>query len=103
MGGGFTGSKIQKSGKPTKRLDQLAPNLAHKCGFIWEWTYTKNNSSSRPQVALGGGGLGVNISKVWKIYQTSGPIGAKFGTRLRIHLGMGIFVLSIDAPVDSAV
>ena len=37
-----------------------------------------------------GGGLGVNNSKVWKIYQTVGPIGTKFGTRLRIHLGMDI-------------
>ena len=28
--------------------------------------------------------------QVWKIYQTAGPIGTKFGTRLRIHLGMDI-------------
>ena len=34
--GGFRGPEIQKSGKTTKRMDQLAPNLAH--GFIWEWT-----------------------------------------------------------------
>ena len=27
--GGFRGSKIQKSGKSTKRLDRLAPNLVH--------------------------------------------------------------------------
>ena len=31
-----------------------------------------------------------NSTKVWKIYQTDGPIGTKFGTRLRIHLGMDI-------------
>ena len=36
--GGFRGPEIQKSGKTTKRMDQLAPNLAHVCGFIWEWT-----------------------------------------------------------------
>ena len=36
--GGFRGSEIQKSGIITKRVDQLAPNLVHACGFIWEWT-----------------------------------------------------------------
>ena len=29
-------------------------------------------------------------SKIWNNYQTGGPIGTKFGTRLRIHLGMDI-------------
>ena len=37
--------------------------------------------SSRPQ----GGGLGFLI---WNNYQTDGPIGTKFGTHVRIHLGM---------------
>ena len=32
--GGFRGSKNQKSGITTKRMDQLAPNLAHMGGFI---------------------------------------------------------------------
>ena len=36
--GDFKGSEIQKSGITTKRVDQLAPNLVHACGFIWEWT-----------------------------------------------------------------
>ncbi len=36
--GGFRGPEIQKSGKTTKRMDRLVPNLAHMCGFIWEWT-----------------------------------------------------------------
>ena len=36
--GGFRGSENQKYGITTKRMDQLAPNLAHTCGFIWEWT-----------------------------------------------------------------
>ena len=39
---------------------------------------------------LGGGGLGVKNSKVWKIHQTVGPIGTKFGTRLQFHMGMVI-------------
>ena len=29
------------SGKPIKRLDRLAPNLAHMYRFIWEWIYAK--------------------------------------------------------------
>ena len=37
-GGGFRGSGIHKSGITTKRVDQLAPNLVHACGFIWECT-----------------------------------------------------------------
>ena len=36
--GGFRGSEIQKSGITTKQMDQLAPNLVHACGIIWEWT-----------------------------------------------------------------
>ena len=39
--GGFRGSKIQKSVEAVKRLDRLAPNLAHMCRFIWEWIYAK--------------------------------------------------------------
>ena len=40
--GGFRGAEIQKSGMTTKRMDQLPPNLAHMCRFIWEWTQAKN-------------------------------------------------------------
>ena len=40
------------------------------------------------------GGLGGQNAKVWKIYQTAGPIGTKFGTRLRIHLGIDIKTIS---------
>ena len=25
-------------------MDRLAPNSVHVCGFIWEWTWAKNNS-----------------------------------------------------------
>ena len=39
--GGFKGSQIQKSWEAVKRLDRLAPNLAHMCRFIWEWIYAK--------------------------------------------------------------
>ena len=36
-GGGVRRSQIQKSWEAVKRLDRLAPNLVHVCGFIWEW------------------------------------------------------------------
>ena len=36
--GGFRGSEIENVGNLPKRLDRLAPNLAHMCRFIWEWT-----------------------------------------------------------------
>ena len=39
--GGFRGSQIQKYVEAVKRLDRLAPNLAHMCRFIWEWIYSK--------------------------------------------------------------
>ena len=39
--GGFRGSEIDKWGKSANRLDRLAPNLAHICGFIWERTWAK--------------------------------------------------------------
>ena len=38
----------------------------------------------------GGGGLGGHKSKSWGGCQTAGPIGTKFGTCLRIRLGMDI-------------
>ena len=41
-----------------------------------------------PHVTLGA--FGVRKSKIWNNYQTSGPIGTKFGTHVRIHLGMDI-------------
>ncbi len=37
-----------------------------------------------------GGFSGVTNQKVWGGCQTTGPIGTKFGTRLRIHLEMDI-------------
>ena len=32
------GQKFQNVWKSAKWLDRLAPNLAHMCGFIGEWT-----------------------------------------------------------------
>ena len=84
-------------GQQCKSLENL-PNGWTDWHHIW---YTSADSSrnghrlktispSIHQGALGGGGLGVNNSKVWQIYQTVGPISAKFGTRLQIHMGMDI-------------
>ena len=85
-------------GKKCKSLENL-PNGWTDWHQIW---YTSADSSrnghrlktispSIHQGAFGGGGwLGVKNSKVWKIYQTVGPIGTKFGTCLQIHMGMDI-------------
>ena len=37
-GGGGLGGHTFKSGRAAKRMDRLAPNSVHVCGFIWEWT-----------------------------------------------------------------
>ena len=41
------------SGKATKRLGRLAPNLAHMCKFTWEWIYSKQISPRDTRGALG--------------------------------------------------
>ena len=43
-----------KSGEAVKRLDRLAPNLAHMCSFILEWLYAKQIASRDTRGALGG-------------------------------------------------
>ena len=40
------------SGKATKQLGRLAPNLAHVCKFIWECIYAKQIA---PRDTRGGG------------------------------------------------
>ena len=42
------------SGKAIKRLDRLAPNLAHMCRFIWEWIYAKQVPLETQRGAHGG-------------------------------------------------
>ncbi len=86
--GGFRGVKHSKvSGScqtglvSCHRLDRLATHSVHVCGFIWEWTYAKNNS---PHDTLrrhfGGGVRGSTIQKTGKCGQTAGPIGTQFCT-----------------------
>ena len=53
----------------------------------------KTISPSIPQGEFGGGVRGVKHSKAWKIVQTAGPTGTKFGTRLRIHLEMDVYYM----------
>ena len=88
-GGGVRVSQIQKSVEAVKRLDRLAPNLAHICRSVWEWICTPNKL---PLETQGGhlGGLGIKHSKVLGSCQTAGPIGTNFSSRLWIHLGMEI-------------
>ena len=53
-GGGGVMSQIQKSGEAVKQLDRLAPNLAHICRSIWEWTYAKRITPRDTRGHLGG-------------------------------------------------
>ena len=54
-GGGVRVSQIQKPGEAVKWLDRLAPNLAHICRSILEWTYAKQIAPRDTRRALGGG------------------------------------------------
>ena len=75
-GGGFRGSKIQVWA--VKRLDRLAPNLVHVCGFVWNG---HRLNTIRPST-LGGGGLGGHNFKSQVKIQMADPIGTKFGTHV---------------------
>ena len=55
-GGGGRVSQIQKCWEAVKRLDRLAPNLAHICRSIWEWIYPKQ-IAPRDTITWGGGGF----------------------------------------------
>ena len=55
-GGGVRVSQIQKFGEAVKRLDRLAPNLAHICKSIWEWIYAKQIAPRAIGGTWGGGG-----------------------------------------------
>ena len=50
----------------------------------------KVNLKTQGGISGGGGGLGCHKYKSLGGCQTAGPIGTKFGTRLRIRLGMDI-------------
>ena len=52
--GGVRVSQIQKSGEAVKRMDRLAPNLAHICISICEWIYAKHIAPRDTRGALGG-------------------------------------------------
>ena len=59
------------------------------CGYIWEWFLPKKISPTPTQGAFWGV-KGVHNSQIWESFQTTGPIGTKFVTRMQIHLGMDI-------------
>ena len=54
------------SGKATKRLGRLAPNLSHMCKFIWEWIYAKQIA---PRGTRGGHLGGVRGSTIQKFVE----------------------------------
>ena len=62
-GGGLGWHKFIKSGEAVKRLDRLAPTLAHICRSIWEWRYVKQIAPRDTRGHLGEG-LGVKQSKI---------------------------------------
>ena len=67
-GGGVRGSHLKKSSEAVKRLDRLAPDLVHICGFISEWTQAKNNSPHDTPGRYFGWFHGVNKSKDWEMW-----------------------------------
>ena len=67
-GGGVRGSHIQTAGEAVKRLDRLAPNLVHVCGFIWEWTESQTISPTISQGGIVGGFNGSTIQKTGKLW-----------------------------------
>ena len=86
---GFRGSKCKSQ-----------ENLPSGCTDWHQFCYTSVDSCGSghrlktitplTQETFWGGFRVSQNAKVWKIYQTAGPIGTKFGTRLRINLGMGV-------------
>ena len=59
-------SQIQKSGEAVKRLDRLAPNLAHLCRSIWKWIYAKQIAPREKRGARGGfrGQIFISLGKL---------------------------------------
>ena len=77
-GRGVRGSQIKKSWEAVKRLDRLAPDLAHIYGFISEWTWLKTFGPTIPQGDILGGFMGSTSQKTGKCGQTAGPIKIQF-------------------------
>ena len=80
---------MPKSGLATKRLDQLAPTLAHTCRIHLEMVMGEIKITPCDLGRIWGV-LGAENQKSGINYQTDGPIGTKFCTHVRIHLGMDI-------------
>ena len=60
-------SQIQKSWEAVKRLDRLAPNLAHICISIWEWIYAKQIAPRDIRGDLGEGFRGQTLKSLGKL------------------------------------
>ena len=88
-GGGVRGSQIQKSWEAVKRLDRLAPNLVHVCGFIFQGNGHRLKTI-RPTICRGdilGGFMGSTIQNSGKCGQTAGPIGLLCTCKMQMNLG----------------
>ena len=102
MGGlGVTNSKVLES---CHRLDRLAPNSVHVCGFIWKWMWIHHRLKTiRPTITHGGilgGFMGSTIQKTGKCGQTVGPIVTQFCTYSADESGNG-HRLNKLAPLDT--
>ena len=60
-------SQIQKYGEAVKRLDRLAPNLAHICISIREWIFAKQIAPQETRGHLGRGFRGQTFKSMGKL------------------------------------
>ena len=93
-------SQLQKSWEAVRRVDRLAPNLAHICRSIWELIYAKQIAPRDTRGALGGF-RGQTFKSLGKL-SNGWTIGTNVGYRLRIHLGMdtGYIQVAINTTGD---
>ena len=92
-----TARPVAKSRTNVPQIQEKLPNgwtdwhqIWHTCADSSGNGYMPNKLNLKTQGAFGGGGLGGHKSQSLGGCQTAGPIGTKFGRRLRIRLGMDI-------------
>ena len=86
---GVLGGNKLKSVKAAKRMDRLAPNSEHVCGFIWQGHRLKTIRPTIPNGGILGGFSGSTIQKPGEFGQTAGSIGNTFCTYNACGCGNG--------------
>ena len=91
-----TARPVAKARTNLAQIQEKLPNrwtdwhqIWHTCADSSGNGYVPNQLNLKTQGDISGGCRGLQIQKSWGC-QTTGPIGTKFGTRLRIRLGMDI-------------